>query len=595
MTPGPDTLQKPLTSPHVLDGRHVREVIFGDLDIPVGCMKVSVTYRTECGCKFRVEDAESILSSRFMGIDENFFLPSALPLPEFNAGGLSTSNCDSRMGTSTGSACVLKPPDTHTDGKAASILLNQIQPHSLPSAFQGRMPFHGRGQRASLSLCSSNSVSISSPSIPQRPDVVASSLPQSINQPSTPSHRTPRTHHQMQDINPGVAQARATSPSTYGNRYHSSFHGRDQFSVGHPVHGGDKNEFVSKNHPPVTTMEPSTLFRVEPRVGTEASSIADDNIEEFLKTLDDNRTLKSFEPISSQKVTARSPFVQLDRFYIMKESNAALEDSLASSIRVLTPTEYQRLQTLSTIDRTSVADDHSPSTIKPHAPHISHTPTIPSRLSEHISITSPLLVQDGRRSHGLIGENALSMPDPGNNDNRSYLPSPSSQPIIDQHTGIPEGSAVALAFGHMSEADDPLSSSAQSDRIEALAGPPESAQISRHNSNSSNIRHQLYSAREQAIAIASPALDTSPLGRRRYIGIRLGARTNDGPGEVILPTPVMNTIQSDGLGQSVHHQRSSDMINSDQVGCPSRADDEPLVFHLSDMDANIYLPSGDTL
>ncbi|KAJ6442044.1 Class E vacuolar protein-sorting machinery protein hse1 [Purpureocillium lavendulum] len=49
---------------HSIDGRRdpVTEYMFGDLDVPVGRLSASVTYRNDCS--FRIDDAESLLSSR---------------------------------------------------------------------------------------------------------------------------------------------------------------------------------------------------------------------------------------------------------------------------------------------------------------------------------------------------------------------------------------------------------------------------------------------------------------------------------------------------------------------------------------------------
>ncbi|KAK3945672.1 autophagy-related protein 13 [Diplogelasinospora grovesii] len=65
-----DPLRQPL-----IDGRDaVTEYMLGDLEVPVGRFKATVTYRNECS--FRVEDSESLLSSRMMAVDDNFFKPS---------------------------------------------------------------------------------------------------------------------------------------------------------------------------------------------------------------------------------------------------------------------------------------------------------------------------------------------------------------------------------------------------------------------------------------------------------------------------------------------------------------------------------------
>ncbi|KAM7207287.1 Autophagy-related protein 13 domain containing protein [Naviculisporaceae sp. PSN 640] len=69
---GYDPLRQPLIDGDSRDA--VTDYMFGDLEVPVGRFYASVTYRNDCN--FRVDDAESLLSSRFMGVDENFFKPS---------------------------------------------------------------------------------------------------------------------------------------------------------------------------------------------------------------------------------------------------------------------------------------------------------------------------------------------------------------------------------------------------------------------------------------------------------------------------------------------------------------------------------------
>lgn len=72
---GFDNLRQPL---HFDNGRDVvTDYMFGDLEVPIGRFSASVTYRNDCS--FRIDDSESLLSSRFMGIDENYFRPSLPP------------------------------------------------------------------------------------------------------------------------------------------------------------------------------------------------------------------------------------------------------------------------------------------------------------------------------------------------------------------------------------------------------------------------------------------------------------------------------------------------------------------------------------
>ncbi|KAK3180727.1 autophagy protein 13 [Lecanicillium sp. MT-2017a] len=150
----PDTLKSPI------DGRSdpVTEYMFGDLEVPVGRLSTSVTYRNDCS--FRIDDSESLLSSRFMGVDENFFKPSVpqridstrhaagdvgslrdrRTKPDLSDvhqtyGSLSTFHGDGPLGTSPMSALrAVKPPGSDTSSPPASLPAHQDfdVPHSMP-------------------------------------------------------------------------------------------------------------------------------------------------------------------------------------------------------------------------------------------------------------------------------------------------------------------------------------------------------------------------------------------------------------------------------------------------------------------------------
>ncbi|CAK7221919.1 autophagy protein 13 [Sporothrix curviconia] len=72
---GFDNLRQPLLFDNGRDV--VTDYMFGDLEVPIGRFSASVAYRNDCS--FRIDDSESLLSSRFMGIDENYFRPSLPP------------------------------------------------------------------------------------------------------------------------------------------------------------------------------------------------------------------------------------------------------------------------------------------------------------------------------------------------------------------------------------------------------------------------------------------------------------------------------------------------------------------------------------
>ncbi len=142
--------------------------MFGDLEVPVGRLSASVTYRNDC--HFRVDDSESLLSSRFMGVDENFFKPSiatqrrehgrrdsygevgSVPSgrhglgaqePQQTYGSLSTFHGAGALGTSPISALrAVRPIGSDTSSPPASPVASTgpDPPHSLP----------GRGQSSAV-------------------------------------------------------------------------------------------------------------------------------------------------------------------------------------------------------------------------------------------------------------------------------------------------------------------------------------------------------------------------------------------------------------------------------------------------------------
>ncbi|PHH91047.1 hypothetical protein CDD83_1838 [Cordyceps sp. RAO-2017] len=195
----PDPLRQPI------DGRRdaVTEYMFGDLDVPVGRLGASVVYRNDCS--FRIDDAESLLSSHFMGVDENFFRPS---LPQYGDrqrapavepgslrshrwsagigdvqqtyGSLSTFHGDGPLGTSPISALrAVKPPGSDTSSPPASFPAHAGLdcPSSLPvpgrpssSRAPARPPSDGSARRTSISFQPFKAGSLSGSPVPRTLD-----------------------------------------------------------------------------------------------------------------------------------------------------------------------------------------------------------------------------------------------------------------------------------------------------------------------------------------------------------------------------------------------------------------------------------------
>lgn len=111
--------------------------------------------------------------------------------------------------------------------------------------------------------------------------------------------------------------------------------------------------------------------------GSSESMHADDeNISDFLKMLDTKRDLLSPSSSSALDASTRRTAAALTRFHKMRDSNAALSESMASSLLVTktTPSSPRAQGGVPTLSTSS-----SPG--KPVSPHTPHMPFAPSRLS----------------------------------------------------------------------------------------------------------------------------------------------------------------------------------------------------------------------
>ncbi|OAA70524.1 Autophagy-related protein 13 [Cordyceps fumosorosea ARSEF 2679] len=419
----PDLLRAPI------DGRPdpVTEYMFGDLDVPVGRLSTSVTYRNECS--FRVDDAESLLSSRFMGIDENYFRPSipqrvsspGVTQPEVGSlrdhrrrtsigdvqqtyGSLSTFHGDGPLGTSPMSALrSVKVPGSDTSSPPASLPKQSDfdAPKSLPIGTRGQTSRHGTrpdgsARRPSISFQPFKAGSLSGSPVPRslEPESPASLQGRTPAFPTMqPRQRTSLTAGMPASLRGGPPQQTdvpvigSPRPSS-SNRYSSSFtHRRNRPSISGPSRGGLDDEQGSSGRQSLASSvaQPGSGFLAEPDNASSGSLPADDDgISDFLKVLDSRKTLKSFEP-TKRDSAANKTVAQLSRFHLMRESNNALGDSMTSSMQL------QRSSSSSSRQLTSIPGMVAPASMspsssspgKPISPHTPHTPAIPSRLSEN--------------------------------------------------------------------------------------------------------------------------------------------------------------------------------------------------------------------
>ncbi|KAG4028351.1 hypothetical protein MFRU_022g00710 [Monilinia fructicola] len=399
--------------------------LLGKTDTPAGPIFAEVTYRNDCN--FRVDDSESLLSSRFMGADEHFFTPSLAARGDL-------SRRRSLKQTEMGSL------PTH---KQLADDSGPVQTYGSLSTFHGNAPPRGsspisalRAQRPMGSDTSSPPVGSLPPSRPligskgslkslegiamaRRPSLSfqpfkAGSLSSSPSRATYAGETLPASPGSLPRVSgiSALAQARNRSSLTAGMpatlrggpavsdnaiptsvssspkpapivRYSSSFsHRRGRSSYGGASKLVDDDQGSSGKQSLSSSVQPGSGILAEAGTGGSSGSLQtdDDNISEFLKLLDSKKTLQSFEP--SGEASRKRATAQLSKFQSMRESHNALTDSMASSTMLQRSSSSSSRQLSSVppmVAATSFSVSSSPG--KPISPHTPHTPAIPSRLS----------------------------------------------------------------------------------------------------------------------------------------------------------------------------------------------------------------------
>ncbi|KAF7551063.1 hypothetical protein G7Z17_g5274 [Cylindrodendrum hubeiense] len=416
-----------------IDGRPdpVTEYMFGDLEVPVGRLSTFVTYRNDCN--FRVDDSEALLSSRFMGVDENFFRPSLpqqsdrprVPMAEVGSlrdnrnrpnigdlqqtyGSLSTFHGNGPLGTSPISALrAVRPPGSDTSSPPESLpISSEIDgPSSLPiGRHTATRPtlrtIEGSSRRPSVSFQPFKAGSLSGSPITRQVEADSPASPNSFSRPGgIPSlqqarNRTSLTAGMPASLRggppPGLNTAIVGSPQPAStSRYSSSFtHRRGRLSFGGSRVGDDEQGSSGRQSLASSVAQPGSGLLAEV-TGTSSESLQNegDNISDFLKALDSKKTLKSFEPTKKGDSATNRTVAQLSRFHMMRDSNNALTESMTSSVQMQRSSSSSSRQLTSVpgmVAPASMSASSSPGKpLSPHTPHTPHTPAIPSRLSEN--------------------------------------------------------------------------------------------------------------------------------------------------------------------------------------------------------------------
>lgn len=432
----------PLTLP-LYDGpdRVTEDFMFDPIDSPAGSLFVQVSYRASCD--FRIADSEALLSSHFMGMDEQFFEPSlgrtsAIDqaerayvarrgepgsLPPQKIGPVERPSPGQAYGSMSTFHQVGPPPSSSPlSALRAARDVGPASPSDRQSPNPPSVNRSGQGSRSSLrsaegapSIGRRSSVSFmpfKTPSLsasPLQTDQPIASAPRGsggktsalgaltearnpsmMGPPSIPSRGSPTVPGQA----PTSSSSSSPKPAPLA-RYSSSFgHRKAKLSVSGGSRTEDDNNSSGKTSVTSSAAQPGSGTLAD---GGGASSGSmptdDDNISEFLKMLDQKKDLKSFRtPHDKEAVDAytKRTTAALTKFQRMRDSNAALSESMSSSLLLHRSSSSSSRQLSSVppmIAGTSVSTSSSPG--KPISPHTPHTPAIPSRLSANSIIEYP--------------------------------------------------------------------------------------------------------------------------------------------------------------------------------------------------------------
>ena len=427
-----DQLAMPLfkSSDDVLDS-----FVFDPVDSPAGPLCLQITYRKQCD--FRVDNSEAYLSSRFMGMDDQFFEPSlgrkegrdiqrkdyAVRRTDEAAGSLPHDRRHSiphpNQGQAYGSMSTFHqtgPPTSSSPLSAlrAARIAGSESPEDTVSRRAPPNTRSAQGSRSSLRSVDGGGAVGRRPSVSFMP-FKSPSLSASPSQAEQLLTSGPRGS--LGKASPLAALAEARAPSSLGphgavpargspsttdvpsissspkpgppQRYSSSFgHRKAKLSVGGSSRTEDDNS-SGKASLNSSNAQPGSGVLAEGG-GASSGSIQtdDDNISDFLKLLDQKKDLKSFRHPNDQaanEASIRRTSAALNKFQRMRDSNDALYSSMSSSHLLHRSSPSSSRPPI--VAGTPVSPSSSPG--KPISPHTPHTPAVPSRLSANSTIEYP--------------------------------------------------------------------------------------------------------------------------------------------------------------------------------------------------------------
>ncbi|KAF2434176.1 hypothetical protein EJ08DRAFT_495046 [Tothia fuscella] len=405
---------------------------FEPLQSPSGVLTIGVQFRSSCD--FRVDDAESLLSSHFLANPLEYYAPNDThhQVPHSVPSGRNRPWSDSDGGPSDQGQVYGSMSTFHRPGNALGTspvsAIRAMQDEDSSSSTtpppHRKPPNHRNVTEPKSSLRSEPA-----PAYPRRPSVsfqpfkagsLASSPASGLQVPPSPSSSVPgrpvpfsatgfnplaqaRSNRNSLTTLPqqalrapslpnetAIASSASSSPKPAPiNRYSSSFsHRKSRFSVDGGSKGDNDQGSSGKPSPSSSAQRGgSDLINEGQGVGGSSDSIPqtdDDNLKNFIAMLEQKKELKSFNNSDSKSrdATMRRTTAALNKYQRMRESNAQLSDSMSSSAlfnRSSSSSSRQLTSLPPMIHGTSASTSSSPG--KPISPHTPHTPAVPSRLS----------------------------------------------------------------------------------------------------------------------------------------------------------------------------------------------------------------------
>lgn len=432
----------PLTTSLYASNEKVTEsFMFDPIESPAGSVSVRVVFRSNCD--FQIENSETVLSSRFMGMDEEAsFEPSlgredsrrraeASGMTRTDAGSLpsqreSTTRSDHGqvygsmstfhavgplMSTSPMSAlrnAQIAASESPEDNVTRKVPPNLRSAQGSRSSLRSADGAGSAGRRPSVSFQPFKTPSLSAS--PSQYEPVTGSVPRGSLGKTSPlaalvEARNPSHPVSSSRSSPGIGEVLPTSSGSpkppAPQRFSSSFgHRKGKLSTGGSSRTEDENSsgkasIISSN------AQPGSGVLAEGETSSGDIQTDDDSIQNFLKLLNQKKDLKSFRSPSNgagADASTRRTSAALHKFQGMRDTNAALSESMSSSLMLQRSSSSSSRQLSSVppmVAGTSMSVSTSPG--KPASPYTPHTPAIPSRLSAN----SIVEYQDTGNSQGV--------------------------------------------------------------------------------------------------------------------------------------------------------------------------------------------------